>query len=354
MRVFLRVGIWTPKDGAVDPEDQVVANVILDIEGVDENEKQENVEIFARQKGFVSGVAVEDLDKLLKGAKPGDVKKTSVEVPATYFNETYRGKKIDIEITIKDVKQLEPAPIDEAFLGRLGVADEDELRDMLSDSMKQQAENQSRSGMAQQVYDYLLESIDLDLPQDIVADQSVSILQRQYTNLLMQGSNREQIDAQMADLRSSSEEQAVAQLKTFFIMNKISDKFDIDVTEEEINGQIAQAAMMRGRRPEKMREELAKDGSLAQFTIQIREQKCIDKILETAKIKEVDAKTATKKTAKKKTAAKKTTAKKTETKKAEAKKPAAKKKTAAKKDEGDKKATTKKKTAKKKTDKKEK
>jgi len=344
-----RVGIWTPKDGPVKAEDQVVADAIIKVEDVEEDEKHDNIEIFAREKGFVSGVSVEGLDKILAGAKPGDTKQTSVDVPKTYFNEKYRGKKIDIEITVKDVKQLEPAPIDEAFLGRLGLKDEDSLREMMGDSMRQQAENSSRSDMAKQIHDYLLENISLDLPEDVVADQSRQILQRQYTNMLMQGLDRESIDAQMAQLQASSEEQAIEQLKLFFIMAKVADELDIKTTEEEINGHIAQVAAQRGRRPEKMREELARDGSLAQFSIQVREQKCIEKMLETANITESKAKAATKKAVKKaaektakktapkkpdkkveKKAVKKTTAKKTVKKKTAAKK-VAKKKTATKK-----------------------
>jgi hypothetical protein len=68
-----------------------------------------------------------------------------------------------------------------------------------------------------------------------------------------------------------------------------------------------------------MREELARDGSLSQFVMQIREQKCIEKILEKAQITDVEPdkikkpakKTATKKPAKK--AAKETTESDTET-----------------------------------------
>ena len=44
----------------------------------------------------------------------------------------------------------------------------------------------------------------------------------------------------------------------------------------------------RGRRPEKMREDMLRDGSLAQFALQVREEKCIGKLLETAKMTEVD------------------------------------------------------------------
>ncbi len=154
--------------------------------------------------------------------------------------------------------------------------------------MNSQAENEARTAMSEQIYSYLRENVELDLPEAVVADQSMSVLRRQYSNMLMRGMPKEQIEEQMDQLRASSEEQAKDQLKLYFIMDKIAEKYDITATEEEINGHIAYVASMRGRRPEKMREELARDGSLVQFALQVREEKCIEKLLETAKITDVE------------------------------------------------------------------
>lgn len=310
-----RAGIWAPREkGGAEEGDQIVADVVLVTEGSADHDKRENIEITIRKTGFVAGVPVEDLDKLLKGAKHGDEKKTTVEVPETFYNEELRGKKIDLTIEVKEVKALEPAELNEDFFKRLGVEDEDDLKDKIRDQINAQAERQARGAMSEQVYAFLRDKIDFDLPSNIVADQSVSILQRQYTNMLMQGMAKEAVDEQMDQLKASSEEQAAEQLKMYFIMDKLADKFEVQVSEEEINGQIAYAAAMRGRRPEKMREELARDGSLAQMTLQIREEKCIEKILEKATIKDVDkvSEKPAKKAAAKKTPAKKTTKKEAE------------------------------------------
>ncbi len=78
-------------------------------------------------------------------------------------------------------------------------------------------------------------------------------------------------------------------------MDKIADKLNIEVSEEEINGHIAQLAIQQGQRPERMREEMVRSGSLAQFRLQVREDKCIAKLLESAKITEVMPEKKTKK-----------------------------------------------------------
>lgn len=284
-------GIWAPREGgAVEPEDQVIADVVLKAEDVEEEQKLDNIEIYVRQSGFVGAVPVENLDEVLTGAKSGEMRHTSVEVPKTYFREEYRGKKVDVSIDVKDIKCLTPAAMDEEFLKRFGVEDEDELREKMRDTLHGRLETQARTEMSEQIYKYLLDNTDFDLPVDVVADHSTALLQRQYSNLLMRGLAREKVEEQMEQLQASSDQQAKEQLKTFFIMDKIAKKLEIDVTEEEINGHIAQLAVQRGQRPERMREGMERDGSLAQFKLQVRENKCIAKLLESAKITEVKPK----------------------------------------------------------------
>ena len=302
-----RAGLWVPKEtGAVESGEQIIADAILKIDGQEEHEKLDNTEIIVRPNGFVGPVPVEGLDKLLIGSKIGDVKTENIEIPKTFYNEQYRDKKIEVDITVKEIKQLEPAELNKEFFDRHSVDDENGLREMIRDSYAEYFQKQAKTAMGDQVYKYLLKETKFDLPADVVADQSARLFQRQYSNMLMQGVGKEQVEEQMDQLRASSEEQAKEQLKLLFVMEKIADKFEIKVSEEEINGYIAQAAASRGRRPEKMRAELVKDGSLAQFGMQIREQKCIEKLLETANITDAaPAKAAEKKTAKKKTAKKK-------------------------------------------------
>jgi len=292
-------GIWTPRDeGTVELDDQIIADVILKAEGVEEEARLDNIEIYVRHNGFVGAIPVETLDELLVGTKAGDIRQTTIEVPKTYFKEEYRGKKVDIEISVKDIKWLKPAELNEDFLKRLGAEDQTELREKMRDLLQSRLEQQVRTEMTEQIYKYLLDNTDFDLPVDIVAKHSTSLLQRQYSNLLMRGLDREQLEEQMEQLRAGSEQQAREQLKTFFIMDKIARQFEIDVSEEEINGRIAQLAVQRGQRPERMREEMVRDGSLAQFRQQVREDKCIAKLLESAKVTDVKDKKKAKKTKK--------------------------------------------------------
>ena len=308
-----RLGMYKPKDGKVAVEDQIIADVVLKPEGGEE-EKVVNTEIFVKTRGFVGKVSVEKLDKLLIGAKTGDVKTTTTEVASTYFDEKYRGKKVEVEIKINDVKELVPAEMNESLFKRFGVADKNELAKVIRERDEVNIERQQKEAMRESVREYLLGKVDFELPANIVADQSQLLLQRQYTRLLMQGLKAEDVSTQMDELKASSQEQAKEQLKSFFVMDAIAKKLEIQASEEEINGYIAQAAMYRQTRPEKLREQMSRDGSLTQAALEIREIKCIDKILESAKIMDVEPKKTEEKEEKpaKKAVKKKTTPSKSE------------------------------------------
>jgi trigger factor len=281
-------GTWTPKEtGKVELEDQVVADCLLNIEG--QEQKLDNIEIQVKPNGLVGEIPVEKLDDLLIGAKSGDVKTTEVTVPKTYFKEDLRGKKIDVRIIIKDIKWLKPAELNQDLITKFGVAGENELREGIRKRLQSRLENEVKTDMAEQIYKYLLDKTTFDLPVEVVADQTVSLLRRQYMNLMMQGLQRELIDQHIDQLKASSEQQAQQQLKIYFIMDKVADKFGIQTTEEEINGHIAQLAIQKKIRPERLREEMQRDGSIEQFKLQVREQKCVAKLLESAKITEVEA-----------------------------------------------------------------
>jgi trigger factor len=299
-------GVWTPRhEGQVGPEDQIIADAVLKSEDVEEEEKLDNIEIHVRANGFVGEVPVEKLDELLVGAKSGDVRQVSVEVPKTYFREQYRGKKVDVRVEVKDIKWLKPADVDADFLGKYGVGDQAELNEAVRDRLQGQLEQQARTEMAEQIHKYLLDNTSFELPLDVVGEHSTSLLQRTYSSLMMRGLPREQIEQQMEQLRAGSEQQAQEQLKTFFMMDKVADKLEIEVTDEQINGHIARLAIQQRQRPEKMREQMERDGSLSQFKLQVRENMCIAKLLESAKITEVKPPKPAKKAKKTKKSSKK-------------------------------------------------
>ena len=109
-------------------------------------------------------------------------------------------------------------------------------------------------------------------------------------DLRRRGMPREAIEANVERLRHGAREEGARELKLFFILQQIANEREVDIDEAELNGRIALLAVQRGRRPEKMKQDMAKDGSLTNLYIQMREQKALDSVLAEAQVEEVEMK----------------------------------------------------------------
>ena len=184
-----------------------------------------------------------------------------------------------------------------------GLETEQELRERVRELLTARAEREQRSAVHKQICAYLTDNVTVDLPEKMTARQTARTLRRQAMEMAYRGMEREQIEQEIAKLRQSSEDQAKKQLQLFFILDQAAKTLDIEVTEGEINGQIALLAQQQGRRPEKMRQQMQKDGEIDHLFLMIREQKTLDAILEKADVTTVEAKPKEEKANKPKSAA---------------------------------------------------
>jgi trigger factor len=233
---------------------------------------------------------VDDLDRQLSGMRVGEKRTVTVQAPDTHQNEAMRGKEVEIEIELKDLKRLELAEVTPEFLADLGFENEDQLREALKQQMQEKITYDVQQAMREQVYNYLLNNVKVELPSKLSDRQADRVVSRRAVDLMMRGMPREQVEANVERLRHGAKDEAVRELKLFFILQRIANDMNVDVDEAELNGRIAMLAAQRGRRPEKMKQEMAKDGTMANLYVQLREQKAIDAILQNAQVEEVDLK----------------------------------------------------------------
>jgi trigger factor len=274
------------EDRGVQEKDYLLADVHVKENG-NIVAHQHDAQIVSRP-GRIGGIQIDDLDKQLEGQKAGETRTIKSKAPETHPNEALRGKDVEIEVTLKDLKHLELAELNEAFLSDLGFKDEAELRDALREQMVERITYDVQQALREQVSKHLLDSIHFELPAKLSTKQADRVVNRRAIELMQRGLSREQIEANIERLRAGADEEAARELKLFFILQKLSTDLGVDVDEGELNGRIAMLAAQRGRRPEKVKQDMAKDGSLTNLYLQMREQKALDKVLESAQVEEVD------------------------------------------------------------------
>ncbi|MCS7034410.1 MAG: trigger factor [Phycisphaerae bacterium] len=280
-------GMLVPvEDRGVEPKDHIVADIHIKL-GDEVVGHQHDAQIVVRP-GRIGGIEVADLDKQLQGLKPGETRQIRVSVPETHPAEKIRGKEVTIEFALKDIKRLELAEINQEFLADLGFENEKQLRDALREQMEQRISIDIKAALREQVHKYLLDNTRIEIPSRLSDRQTQRVVNRRAVELLLRGMPEETIRANVEKLQVGAREEAARELKLFFILQKIANQFGVDVDEAELNGQIAMIAAQRGERPEKLKQQMAKDGTLANMYVQMREHKAVDKILESAEITEID------------------------------------------------------------------
>ena len=274
------------EDRGVQAKDYLVADVHVK-DGDNVVAHQHDAQVVARP-GRVAGLEVPDLDKQLEGMRPGETRTITVRAPETHATESIRGKDVQIEVALKDVKRMELAEVDQDFLQDLGFTNEADLREALRQQMAENIEYRVQQSMREQVNNFLLENVKLDLPAKMSDRQADRVVSRRAVDLMMRGMPQHQVEANLERLRGGAKEEAARELKLFFILQKIATDQNVDVTEGELNGRIAMLAAQRGKRPEKVKQEMSKDGTLANMYVQMREQKAIDQLLANAPVEEVE------------------------------------------------------------------
>ncbi|HEX8324211.1 MAG TPA: trigger factor [Tepidisphaeraceae bacterium] len=275
------------EDRGVAEGDAVEADIVIK-NGDEELVHQPQFQFYARKPMTLLALQFDDLPATLAGAKPGETRTATAVAPETHQREDLRGKELTVEFKINDIRQLELAEINAEFLQQLGFENEEELNKALREEMENRVKNDVQNAMRDQVAKALLEATQFELPSKLSKNQEMRIVQRRAMDLVQRGVPEEQIGANIEMLKGGASDEAARELKLFFILGKVAESMEIEVSNGELNGNIAAIAEQRGLRPEKLRQQMQQEGTLSNLYLRLRELKAIDKILEKATIEEVE------------------------------------------------------------------
>lgn len=294
-----RMGTVAPVSEGAKAGDFITADVVVR-EGKDANDDAEVIagdpkstifvpaEDAESTSGNIGGIVVEDLLKKVEGKKAGDEIRLSLTGPKSHEDDRIRDKEVTLVAKIETVARRELAEI-QKLVELSGMESLEKLTDRVKEMLQERSQRDQQSAMQTQVAQWLETQVTLELPEGVTGRQSARLLRRRAMELAYQGSSEQDIQQQIAELRESSDEDARQQLKQFFIMDQAAKQLDIEVSENEVNGRVSMIAMQQGRRPEKLRQQMQRSGELESLYLSIREGKTLDKILESAKVTEVDA-----------------------------------------------------------------
>jgi len=285
-KMLTRFGQLTPHDGPASDGDYLTVNITSTHDGQQVEVDEERVLRIRPTLSFRDG-KLEAFDKLVEGAKSGDKLSSKVELTQDAPNEELRGKTVDVEFEILDVKRLKLPELTEEFLKEMGdFESEAALRDVIKDNLQRQLEYEQQQKVRGQITEMLTKSADWELPPGLLKRQSARELERAVMELRRAGFSEAEIRARENQLRQNSAASTAGGLKEHFILERIAEEEKVEAEEGDFEKEVFLMAMQSGESPRRVRAQIEKRGLMDVLQNQIVERKVLELVEAEAKFKD--------------------------------------------------------------------
>jgi len=188
-----------------------------------------------------SGQLIPGFEDQMIGLKAGDEKQINVTFPHDYGAENLKGKPATFDIKVSAVKVPGDTKIDDEFAKQLGLNDLDQLKGLLRDQQQQELNGLTRTHMKRRLLDQLAADHDFDVPPSMVDAEYENIMNQ----LRHEASHEADPAAALKEIEGDADEYrniAVRRVRLGLLLSEIGAANGIDVTQQELNRLIGQAA----------------------------------------------------------------------------------------------------------------
>lgn len=225
---------------------------------------------------------VEAFTTSLRGTKPGQELKAEVVYPADYAEPKLAGKTVAYEVTVKAIKKRTMPELTDDFAKELGNYESlDDLKNRVRGHLASRKKRSVAGETKDRLMAALIEKYPFPVPESMVQDQIDARLERGLRALAAQGMEPEQMrKLDFSRLRGAQRDGAVAEVKSFLILDKVADAESITVSDEDLERELYIASLQSREPIDQLRQRLTQDGGLAKIREQMRREKAADVLYE--------------------------------------------------------------------------
>jgi trigger factor len=222
----------------------------------------------------------------LKGAQLGDERIFDVAYPADFRDTRLAGKTDSYRVTVLGIKAKQLPPLDDEFARELGEFDSlDTLRqrireDLLSSKLRQ-AEAEARKALRKKLADLH----EFDVPESLLERQLDRRVDRLRRRLASQGMDPDRLEVDWNKVRASQRDDALEELKSGLVLEKIAEQEQVAVDEAELDREIEELAKGAQQPAAAVRARLTSEGALDKINSRLRIEKALDLVFQNAKVR---------------------------------------------------------------------
>jgi trigger factor len=206
-----------------------------------------------------SGELLEGIDEAIESLTAGE----DTTFRSTLIGGDHAGEEAQVAVTVKAVKERELPEADDDFAQIASEFDTiAELRESLAGRVDQQAVFTQGTAARDKLVEELLAKVDIPVPAQLVEDQVREHLEQE---------GRLEDDEHRAEVTEASEKQ----FRTQVLLDKIVEKHDVQVSQDELTQYIVQSAAQYGIAPQEFVEALQQNGQLPVLVGEVARNKAL-------------------------------------------------------------------------------
>ena len=242
-------------------------------------DRHENVSIELGAKANPPG-----FDEQLLGLTAGATKSFTVHFPGDYPIGELANSDMSYTVVVKGLKRRVLPELDDEFAKDLGVESLGALRARVREDLEHEAHHAADRDVRAELMRQLAARLPFDAPDSLVG-REVERRVEDFAHRLMD----QQIDPRQAGIdwnafRESQREVARESVAAALVLQEVTRRERIDVTQEEIDREVERYAERTGRTPAAVRAALEKEGGLSRVAAGLRREKSIDFVMSRATI----------------------------------------------------------------------
>ena len=286
------IGVFRKQQGEWVTSEQPAQDgdtVVIDFVGTRNGEAFEGGSAEGNSLELGSGRMIPGFEDGLVGVSAGEEKELDLQFPEDYQNDDLAGAEVQFAVSVKEVKTMALAPIDEALFSKYGLEEgnEQDFRAEVKQNMERELRNAVDASVKTQVMDAIVAAHEtIELPSALVGSEVNTMRQQMFQQF--GGSAPQDLDLASVLPDEMFMEQAQRRVKLGLVVSAMVGHFDLTAEPAKVRAFIEDIASTYQDPEEVINWYYSENEQLAGVESRVLEDAVVERLLADAAIAEVE------------------------------------------------------------------
>lgn len=230
-------------------------------------------------------------EEQIVGMTKGQVREFDLPFPEEFSNPKLAGHLVHFTVTLKSIQEMVIPELSDDFARSVGEFESIEaLRKAVRSDMEKNREQQSTSALRANLAQALLKANVFEVPPSLLDKELRRMVQDYGDSLLRAGIPEEKVREHILAEEEELKKTAAEHVRLVYIVSEIAEKEGISASDADVEKVVAESAQRIGRKKEELMEQYDSDGTLSEVAFRLVRERVYEKLLSTARIRDVEVK----------------------------------------------------------------